>query len=135
MSDSAQLLAAPSAASVYGNIIRHTESAREIECRVFAQATAALEAASHPAAGLTDRVRALHANRELWTALACDLVDETNALPEQLRANLLSLAIWVNGETTRALREGTPLHDLVETNRAVMLGLCPPMEAEPDSRS
>jgi flagellar protein FlaF len=136
MSDSIQtpsattdMLAAPGAASAYGQIIRRTENPREIEYRVFAQATAALEAAAAPGAGPTDRISALHGNRELWTTLACDLVAETNGLPEALRANLLSLAIWVNGETTRALREGAPLQDLVETNRAMMLGLCPSVQS------
>ncbi len=133
MSDSAQLpLASPGAASAYGTIIRRTESPREIEYRVFAQATAALEAASQPQAGIADRVQALHGNRELWTALACDLVDDSNALPDTLRANLLSLAIWVNTETSRALRDGVPLHSLVETNQAMMQGLSAPADSHPD---
>jgi flagellar protein FlaF len=60
--------------------------------------------------------------------LACSLAFEENALPEHLRAQLISLAIWVSRETQRVLRENLPLTDLVEVNRSIMQGL----RVEPD---
>ena len=39
-------------------------------------------------------IRAVHTNTELWTALAADLASPGNALPDQLKAGLISLAIF-----------------------------------------
>jgi flagellar protein FlaF len=116
------------ASAAYGAILRHTESARGIEYRVFAERTAALEDAIRPDAPAATRVLALHDNRAFWNLLACDLASETNGLSDLLRANLLSLAIWVHRETSRAMHEGAPLNDLIGINRIVMQGLCPAPE-------
>lgn len=113
------------AASAYGLVMRTTESARNIEYQVFAQATAAMQEADLPDAHFTSRIAATHRNRELWDTLACLLACEENALPETLRAKLISLALWVTRETRRVLRENLPLTDLIEVNRTIMQGLCP----------
>jgi flagellar protein FlaF len=121
-------LAVPSprhAASAYGHVMRKTESARNIEYELFARTTAALQEADTPDAHFTVRIAATHRNRELWDTLACLLACEENELPEQLRARLISLALWVTRETRRVLREKLPLTDLIEVNRTIMLGLCP----------
>jgi flagellar protein FlaF len=111
------------AAAAYKAIIRQTESPRDIEHRVFAQVTAALQEASVPGAHFTARIRATHRNRELWQTLACDLADEGNALPAELRAQLLGLAIWVTRETTRVQCDQSSLQDLIDVNISVMEGL------------
>jgi flagellar biosynthesis activator protein FlaF len=117
-------LAGPAGAgSIYGKIIRATERPREIELRVFEQITAALEEAEHPGAHFTSRIAAMHRNRELWMTLTCDLADEDNALPATLRARLISLGIWVVGETQRLMRDAASLADLIEVNRSIMRGL------------
>lgn len=120
------------AASAYGRIIRRTESPREIEYRVFAERTAALEAANRPDAPFVERIPALQDNRGFWDSLAIDLASEGNALPDALRAHLLGLAIWVHRETGRILRQpAASLDDLIEINRIVMQGLRPPAEGAP----
>lgn len=111
------------ASSIYGKIMRETESPREIEYRVFEQITAALEAAEHPDTHFTARIAALHRNRELWMTLSCDLSNEDNELPAALRANLISLGIWVMNETNRLMRDRASLGDLIEVNRSIMRGL------------
>ena len=108
---------------LYGRVMRTTESARDIEYHVFAQTTAAMQEADMPEAPFTARIQATHRNRELWDTLACLLADEDNTLPERLRAQLISLALWVTRETRRALRENRPLTDLIEVNRSIMRGL------------
>ena len=120
------LVAKPNgAASAYGTIIRRTESGREIEYRVFEQVTTALQEAVPVDTHFTTRIRAAHRNRELWQTLAYDLANPDNALPTALRAQLISLAIWVTRETERVMRQGAPLHNLINVNRSVMQGLCP----------
>jgi len=117
-------LASPvGAGSIYGKVIRDTENPREIERRVFEQVTAALEDAEYPGVPFTARIAALHRNRELWLTLTCDLASEDNPLPMSLRARIISLGIWVFGETQRVMRNATPLADLIAINRTIMRGL------------
>jgi flagellar protein FlaF len=121
----APLAASNGAVSAYGSVIRHTEDPRDIEFRVFEQITSALEAAAPAEAHFTARIQAVHRNRELWQTLAGDLADAENALPDETRAGLLSLAIWVTRETDRVMHHGAPLDDLIEINRSIMQGLRP----------
>jgi flagellar protein FlaF len=110
-------------ALAYGKIIRSTESARRIEYRVFEDATAALADAGLPDVPFTTRIAAVHRNRELWLALTCDVADEDNALPDALRASIISIGIFVFRESNRVIRESGLLDDLIEINRMVMRGL------------
>jgi flagellar protein FlaF len=127
---SEETLERPNGASrAYGAIIRHTESAREIEYRVFERVTSALESAASPATHFTRRIKATHDNRQLWQTLAFDLSGDENALPAVLRANLISLAIWVTRETDRVLAQGDSLRDLIEINYTIMKGLVPSTQA------
>lgn len=40
-------------------------------------------------------VKALHFTRRLWTAFITELAAPDNALPQELRANLISIGIWI----------------------------------------
>jgi flagellar protein FlaF len=111
------------AGAAYKAIIRRTENPRDIEYRVFAQVTAAMQEAAAPDTHFTKRIQAAHRNRELWQTLACDLVDDGNALPDDLRAKLISLAIWVTGEASRVIRDDTSLQAMIDVNSSVMQGL------------
>jgi flagellar protein FlaF len=125
-STSEPVLARPHGASTaYGAIIRHTESAREIEYRVFEQVTSALEATLAPDTHFTQKIRATHDNRALWQILASDLAGDDNGLPDALRANLIGLAIWVTRETDRVITRGASPRDLIDINYKIMQGLRP----------
>jgi flagellar protein FlaF len=113
------------AANAYGAIIRYTESARDIEYRVFERVTAALEAALPPDTHFTQKIRAVHDNRALWQTLACDLASDDNDLPLLLRANLISLAIWTTRESDRVIVQGASLSGLIDINHKIMQGLRP----------
>ncbi len=123
--DTLALTRPATARTAYGRVIRGTEDPRSIEYRVFAEITAALQSADRPDATPVDRVAAIHDNRELWVSLACSVADDANALSDSLRAGIISLAIWVNRESTRLLACRDTLLDLTETNRTVMVGLAP----------
>ncbi len=110
-------------ALAYGKIIRDTENARSIEYRVFEDVTSALEDAGLPGMPFTDRIAAVHRNRELWLALTCDVASEDNALPDSLRASIISLGIFVFRESSRVIREIGSFDDLIAINRIVMRGL------------
>lgn len=124
--DTISLQRSSTATSAYGRIIRGTETPRDIELRVFAQVTAALEIADASDAAPSARVQAIHGNRELWISLACSVADDANALSNALRAGIISLSIWVNRESSRLLGCRDTLADLIETNRTIMVSLLPP---------
>jgi len=94
---------------------------RSIEYDAFAQITARLKAAD--GGSFPTLVAALHDNRRLWTALAADVAESGNSLPEHLRAQLFYLAKFTRAHTSKILA-GTEAADvLVEINTAVMRGL------------
>lgn len=113
------------ASKAYGAIIQRTESPRDIEYRVFSQVTAALQEAAAPDAHFTLRVEAVHRNRELWQTLAYDLAGDGNMLPDDLKSKLLSLAIWVTGESSRVTAGTTSPDALINVNKSIMVGLRP----------
>ncbi len=82
-----------------------------------------MQEASAPDTHFAKRIQAAHRNRELWQTLAYDLADDNNALPDDLRAKLISLAIWVTGETSRVIRDGASLQPLIDVNSSIMQGL------------
>jgi flagellar protein FlaF len=111
----------------YQTTAQKTESPRQTEYRAFAVATRALiDAASLPAAEISRRAEALAKNRRLWSLLAADCAAEGNVLPQSLRAQIISLSIFVDRHSSAVMREGAPIDILVEINRAIMQGLAPP---------
>ena len=128
-----RLAPANGAASAYGTVIRNTETPRDIEYRVFEKVTSALELAETAPHAFAQRIQAAHDNRTLWQALASDLTSDENVLPAELRARLISLAIWVTGETDKAVHHGASLRNLIDINHTIMVGLRPRGAVVPDA--
>ena len=60
-------------------------------------------------------VEATHFSRRLWGAFLEDLAQDENQLPKELRANLISIGIWVLKETERIrLGESTDFDGIIE---------------------
>ena len=98
---------------------------RDTEYRLFAQITSALiNSKSLPR---TDErlISALTRNRELWSTLAIDCANETNQLAKTLRAQIISLSLWVSRYTSTVMRENAELEPLIDINRTIMEGLAP----------
>ena len=70
--------------------------------RVIAMLMAA-DAVPHPS---REGVDALYYTRKLWTVFITELAAPENALPNALRANLISIGIWIMKEAD-AIRLGT----------------------------
>ncbi len=80
--------------------------ARRVEARALDRVVAMLMAADavpHPS---REGVDALYHTRELWTVFIAELAALENALPNALRANLISIGIWIMKEAD-AIRLGT----------------------------
>ena len=110
----------------YQTTAQKTEGPRQTEYRAFALATRGLiDAAALPAAEIGRRAEALAKNRELWSLLAADCAADGNQLPQTLRAQIVSLAMFVDRHSSAVMREGASFDVLIEINRTIMQGLSP----------
>jgi flagellar protein FlaF len=108
----------------YQNTQRNSETPRDAEYRLFGQVTHALiEADQNRRGDLSKLIDALDWNRRMWSALAADCSGEGNQLPQTLRAQIVSLALWVSRFSSDAARSGASLEPLIDVNRAIMQGL------------
>ena len=69
--------------------------------------------------------RALAFNRTLWTLLQADVADALNPLPDDVKSDLLSLSLFVDRQTVKALAEPAQrnLAPLIEIDRNLARGL------------
>jgi flagellar protein FlaF len=98
-----------------------TEHPRSTEYRLFAQVTRALMQVGKEVDVTAHET--LNWNQRVWIALQTDVASETNKLPDTLKAQLISLAMWVDNYTLKVMKQGAPVTPLVEVNRAIMEGL------------
>jgi flagellar biosynthesis activator protein FlaF len=99
------------------------EPPRLIEYRLFGQITGALMDAKTSGVKGTPLVDAIDRNRRLWSMLAGDCMSAGNQLPKELRAQIVSLAIWVSKYSSDVTQQGAPLDPLIDVNRNIMQGL------------
>lgn len=107
----------------YQSTQRITENPRESEYRLFGQVTGALISAQRGNLSGGPLAEAVDWNRKLWRTLAADCLDDRNQLPEQLRANIVSLSLFVTRYSKEVTRKGAPLDPLIDINRSIMQGL------------
>jgi flagellar protein FlaF len=108
----------------YQQAATRAETPRETEYRLFAQVTLALmEAAKCDPTDIRGRIDALDWNRRVWSVLGTACGDPDNALPESLRAAIISLSIWVGKHTSQVIRRKEEIEPLIEVNRMIMQGL------------
>jgi Flagellar biosynthesis regulator FlaF len=107
----------------YQNTQQVVENAREAEYRLFGQVTGALISAqrdNHTGGPLAEVVEW---NRRMWRLLAADCLDDANKLPDGLRANIVSLSLFVTRYSKDVVRKGASLDPLIDINRNIMQGL------------
>ncbi|WP_309645530.1 flagellar biosynthesis regulator FlaF [Phenylobacterium sp.] len=109
----------------YQQTAARAESGRELEYRLFGQVTRALiEAAALDPSEVSARADALDWNRRLWATLAGIVAEPDNALPAPLKAQIISIGIWVGKYTSMVIRrEDDDIQALIDVNRAIMQGL------------
>ncbi|MBT3333021.1 MAG: flagellar biosynthesis regulator FlaF [Rhodospirillaceae bacterium] len=99
-----------------------TENPRQTEYRLFAQVTRSLlECKGEDSKSLL--AKSIHWNRRLWLALQADCALENNLLPDETRAGIISLAIWVDKHSRKVLRGEAEIEPLIDVNRSIMEGL------------
>ncbi len=71
-----------------------------------------------------ERIEALFYLRRLWTIFLDDLQDPNNELPDQLRAGIISIGIWMMKEIDRVRTRATDdLAPMIEINEIIRDGL------------
>ena len=99
------------------------ETPRSAEFRLMSEITGEMMDAE--TAGLKGALLmpALHRNREMWSAFATDCGATGNGLPKELRAQIISLGLWVERFTSDVVAGREPIGELIGINRTIMEGL------------
>lgn len=103
---------------------------RDTEYRLFAQITSSLIDARDIARHDARVIDAIGRNRELWALLAGDCAEDGNGLPPTVRAQIISLSLFVTRYSSEVMSKGADMGPLIDINRTIMEGLAP-REAAP----
>jgi flagellar protein FlaF len=109
----------------YAEIVQDTcGEARLRERQAFERGIALLRLARDAGLESRETVEALHYVRTLWAILVEDLANPENDLPEALRADLISIGLWVMREAENIrLGRTVSLEDIIEINQTICDGL------------
>ena len=100
-------------------------NARDTEAQALLEAARRLDAAIGSDADRDAYRAALRLNWRLWTIIQADVSSEGSPLPDEIRQNILSLSVFIDRHTVKALAEpnNTKLRVLVDINRNIAAGL------------
>ena len=109
----------------YNEVIEGSrQTMRASERAAMDRVIAMLRAAQDKGPQSRERIEALFYLKRLWTIFLDDLRDPNNELPEQLRAGIISIGIWMMKEIDRARRRATDdLTPMIEINELIRDGL------------
>ncbi len=114
----------------YQQAAKRAEQPRDSEYRLFGEVTRALMAASSaPVVDFATRIDALDWNRRVWMALAADCAQPGNTLDPGLRAQIISLSLWVGRHSSAVMRGDETFDALIDVNRIMMQGLAARVDA------
>ena len=97
------------------------DNKREMDAAAFSQAAYVMDQARQKLNDKELRERALKYNQMLWSIVQNDVSQPDNALPEELKANLMSLSIYVDKQTTTGLKD--PSDELFDSLISINLNI------------
>ena len=100
-----------------------TESPRQAECRLLRQITGEMIADRDRGLNGVALTHSLFRNRLLWNALADACGARGNKLPDELRASIISIGLWVDRYTSEVAAGRDSIDALIEVNRSIAEGL------------
>ncbi len=111
--------------AAYAQQQKRNLSPREVEAMAFTKAAVLLEEAKGKTNSIEEYAKALRFNHLLWTIIQADLTEPENQLPNEIKANIMSLSIFVDKQTTKAMRtsNAADLDVLININRNLAAGL------------
>jgi flagellar protein FlaF len=108
----------------YQQAAKRAEQPRDQEYRLFGEVTRALMAlAENPDDDFSARIDVLDWNRRVWMTLAADCAQPRNPLAPALRAQIISLSLWVGRHSSAVMRGEDTVEALIDVNRIIMQGL------------
>ncbi len=107
--------------TAYQTARSRAETPRSAEFRLMSEITGEMMDAE--TAGLKGAMlmQSLHRNREMWSAFATDCGATGNGLPRELRAQIISLGLWVERFTSDVVAGREPIGELISLNRTIIL--------------
>lgn len=109
----------------YADVLENSPKvARERERQVFDRCLELFRAADEKGPNSREAIEAILYAQRVWSTLLEDLASSDNALPQQLRAEIISIGIWVIRETENIrLGKSTDFKALIEVTVALHDGL------------
>jgi flagellar biosynthesis activator protein FlaF len=109
----------------YAEVLDETpKGARERERQAISRSIELLEAAQKSGVRSRDAIEAILFVRRLWGALIEDLASSDNDLPQNLRADLISIGLWVMREAEQIrLEKSDNFKGIIEVSAAIRDGL------------
>nr|WP_256365696.1 flagellar biosynthesis regulator FlaF [Thioclava sp. JE_KL1] len=111
------------AKTAYSNPSQPMRTPRGLEFELFARITRRLKQVSSQGAPFAALAEAIFENRRLWTALAADVADPENGLPQDLRARIFFLHEFTQAHSRLVLSQDRSVDALIDVNTAIMRGL------------
>ena len=108
---------------VYRRVRTIAETPRAQEYRLMSQITGEMTHACDRRLSGPALVPSLHRNREVWGVFASQCAAQGNGLPDDLRASIISIALWVDRYTSEVAAGRDSIDDLITVNRAIIDGL------------
>jgi len=109
----------------YAEVLDETPSgARERERQAIERSIDLLEAADKSGPRSREAIEAVLYVRRLWGVLIEDLADPENDLPQALRADLISIGLWIMREAEQIrLEKSSNFRGIIEVSSAIRDGL------------
>ena len=109
----------------YAEVLDETpQGARQRERQAIEHSIAMLAAADKAGPHSREAVEALLFVRKLWAILVEDLAKPENDLPQKLRADLISIGLWVMREAEQIrLDKSTNFKGIIEVSQSIRDGL------------
>jgi len=116
----------------YQDGVKRSETPTETDAAVLERAALLLEDAK-ALPGTEEFFMALNYNQRIWSVIQAYVIEE-NPWPDLIKANLMSLSIFVDKQSFKAMAENNPdeLDVLININRQIAAGFrsVPPPEKE-----
>lgn len=112
-----------SAASAYGQTAKRVETPNDIDAMVLTTAAEKLsKVQATPEEDVFEEV--LLYNQLIWTVIQSEMTEE-HPLPVEIKANLISLSLFIDNQTDKAIgaRDPKMLDSLININRNIAAGL------------
>ena len=94
---------------------------REMDAAAFSQAAYVLDQAKQKLSDSDFFEKALKYNQLLWSIIQADVAEKDNKLPDEVKANLMSLSLFVDRQTTKGLSD--PNEELFDSLISINLNI------------